>query len=269
MLDEILGGDVYDDDDDQVGGNPSPTIYDILKDNYENNKDDTGAIGGTAPRQQITSTTSMNIVTSATAVSWVAARREDQQQQQKQLWIVNLHRNTFTMDSFRERGQGVLQLLRPEHRHLVRVLGGHSGHDSGGGSVDYYSKKDECAKRGYDWIDGSAWWWQRRPQRGGSAPIELLPGCAAYVHLRRVDEMEAGDDHLAFLCEVVSAGVWDDASGTVVSVDRNNGSSNAASSASEQGAAAAVGDGAQQPLPHHLDAKTVLYTGLLREEGLR
>ena len=178
--------------------------------------------------------TSMNIVTFCSAVSVAPPK----------LWIVSLYYDTLTKDSFlagdADEKIAVLQLLRPAHKHLIPVLGKQSGYDAA------YSKRQECAQRGFPWVTTSTFEVDDDDDEHITQPprhetIELLPNCAAYIYLKLVNIMPAGD-HVVALCEVVRTGCWD-------------GSRNML-----------VVDNTTTPLP--MDADTVLYTGLLRKEGM-
>jgi hypothetical protein len=174
--------------------------------------------------------TSMNIVTFCSAVSVAPPK----------LWIVSLYYDTLTKDSFlaaagdTDENVAVLQLLRPAHKHLIPVLGKQSGYDAA------YSKRQECAQRGFPWVTTSAFEADDDNTPLHNEMIELLPDCAAYIYLKLVNTMPAGD-HVVALCEVVRTGRWD-------------GSRNMP-----------VPD-STAPLPR--DSDTVLYTGLLRKEGI-
>ena len=178
--------------------------------------------------------TSMNIVTFCSAVSVAPPK----------LWIVSLYYDTLTKDSFlagdTDEKIAVLQLLRPAHKHLIPVLGKQSGYDAA------YSKRQECAQRGFPWVTTRTFEVDDDDDEHITQPprhetIELLPNCAAYIYLKLVNIMPAGD-HVVALCEVVRTGCWD-------------GSRNML-----------VVDNTTTPLP--MDADTVLYTGLLRKEGI-
>jgi hypothetical protein len=84
-------------------------------------------------------TTSMNIVTFASPVSVAPPK----------LWIVSLYTNTLTRDAFLESKVAVLQLLTPELKTLVPILGKRSGYEQG------FSKRDECEALGHAWVSRS------------------------------------------------------------------------------------------------------------------
>jgi flavin reductase (DIM6/NTAB) family NADH-FMN oxidoreductase RutF len=208
----------------------------------ENNDTNNESPAGTPP---LPPTTSMNIVTFATAVSVAAPK----------LWAVSLYHNTLTKDSFLASGTGVLQLLsatvsnnnnsiESHQKYLVPVLGKRSGYEytttpttTAGSS--YYSKKDESAKLGFGWI---------RSSHGSdfrcSADLELLPECCTYISLKLLQTVPAGD-HVVALCEVVDTGVWDPSTRTVPSCGDNRDAPNQV-----------------------FDPSSALYTGQLRQEGI-
>ena len=177
--------------------------------------------------------TSMNIVTFCSAVSVAPPK----------LWIVSLYYDTLTKDSFlagdTDEKIAVLQLLRPAHKHLIPVLGKQSGYDAA------YSKRQECAQRGFPWVTTSTFEVDDDDDEHITQPprhetIELLPNCAAYIYLKLVNTMPAGD-HVVALCEVVRTGCWDGSRNMPV-VDNTT--------------------------PLTMDSESVLYTGLLRKEGI-
>lgn len=84
--------------------------------------------------------TSMNIVTFCTPVSVAPPK----------LWAVSLYMNTMTRDAFLDSSKvGVLQLLTPDMKHVVPLLGKRSGREEG------YSKQEACQEIGFDWVDSS------------------------------------------------------------------------------------------------------------------
>jgi hypothetical protein len=265
--------------------------------------------GRTTAGSMMTTTTSMNIVTFATPVSV----------KPKKLWIISLYHGTRTKDAFfaqqqQQRQQqlpeqqspavAVLQLLKPQHKHLVPILGKRSGYEAG------YSKAAACAaqaianvddasstrnshtegKQSFAWVTNNI----HSPlptgdknvnndsvssSKTGTSPacvfapgIALLPDCATYIQLELLSSssssssplsysssslagsasassststLDAGD-HIVALCQVTATGRWDEAQQRVVT---NN----------------LVND--NEPLLK-LDPNTVLYTGLLRDEGI-
>ena len=116
--------------------------------------------------------TNMNILTYATPVGV-----------QPRLWAVSLFRKTLSRDNFVARKGGVLQLLCDSHAPLTYSLGGLSGRD-----VD---KASTCAGAGFPWMDAIE---DGHPQ--------LLPGCAMYVRLEQVGELQAAGEHDVALCRV-------------------------------------------------------------------
>lgn len=127
----------------------------------------------------------MNIVTFCSAVSI-----------DPKLYIVSLYYDTLTKDSFLKAKVGMLQLLTPSHKHLVNVLGKHSGYDT------LYRKETESKKLGFAW----------RPHDTYS----VLPECATYVELAILDCIEAGDHQVA-LCRVTNTYEWDRSQDRLVS----------------------------------------------------
>ena len=142
--------------------------------------------------------------------------------------MVSLYYNTKTKDSFDNAKMGVLQLLAPSQKNLVPVLGKRSGYEEG------YDKSAACAKEGFPWVDASSL------VLDASSRMDLLPECVSYIQLQWLSSTPAGDHEVA-LCEVVSTGVWDAEQQRVVT-------------------------SAETSTP--LDQDTVLYTGLLRSEGI-
>jgi flavin reductase (DIM6/NTAB) family NADH-FMN oxidoreductase RutF len=69
----------------------------------------------------------------------------------------------------------------------------------------------------------------------------LLPNCAAYIHVKLLSLIEAGDHEVA-LCEVVGTGFWDDTRKEVLLLEESP--------------------------PFALDHDTALYTGELRRDGI-
>jgi flavin reductase (DIM6/NTAB) family NADH-FMN oxidoreductase RutF len=159
-------------------------------------------------------TTSMNILTFCTPVSVAAPK----------LFVISLYYNTLTKDSFLASGQGILQLLRPSQKILVPILGKRSGYESG------FSKGDTCTALGFTWATTSI-------GSKDKQPIDILPNCAAYIQVKLVNTIPAGD-HLVTLCELVQSFEWRD--GTLVPTS------------------------ASAPL----DSASALYTGQLRQEGI-
>ena len=173
---------------------------------------------------QQTDSTSMNIVTFATPVSVAPPK----------LWVVSLYHGTLTKDSFMANQRGVLQLLRPNQKHLVPVLGKHSGREHG------FSKREECSSLGFPWCTTAVQ--DETGQDRGGLPVELLPDCALYLELEMISTVEAGD-HLVVLCQVVGTGEWENSKERV----KNLG---------------------ETPQFLTLDPSTALYTAQLRQEGI-
>jgi flavin reductase (DIM6/NTAB) family NADH-FMN oxidoreductase RutF len=121
--------------------------------------------------------TNMNIMTYATPISVVPTR----------VWTLGLYRETLTEENLRRQPTVVLQLLTNQHVGVVGVLGGTSGRD-----VD---KRAECAKRGLSWMATPS------DDLGG---LELLPGCASYIHLCiQGGLVDAGSHLIAPYCAVL------------------------------------------------------------------
>lgn len=199
----------------------------------------------------------MNIITFCTAVSVVSPK----------LYILSLYYNTLTKDAFVASGMGILQLLRPCQKHLVPILGKHSGYDNRN-----YSKRLECDAIGYPWVTTSivkdtniinskehgeqVVSDEQADSTFVTSTLDLLPNCATYIRVKIVNQnsssptsMHAGD-HLVVLCEVVETLQWDDTTKRIVPTTTI--SSN---------------DGKASDIPSY-DATTVLYTGQLRNEGI-
>ena len=96
------------------------------------------------------------------------------------LWAVSLFRKTLSRANFVERGGGVLQILCEPHAELVYALGGLSGRD-----VD---KAATCADAGFAWVAA-----------GDGQPM-LLPGCAGFVRLTQLGELQDAGEHDLALC---------------------------------------------------------------------
>ena len=169
----------------------------------------------------------MNIVTFASAVSVAVPK----------YWMISLYHDTLTKDSFCEAKEGVLQLLTPQQKNLVPILGKRSGYEKG------FSKSEACQKVGTPWIDRHELTASSDDQRGKAPQLALLPDCAAYLHVKLESTVNAGD-HLVTICELINTGVWDTKDQTVKQRSPD------AESVS--------------PMDHH----NVLYTGLLRQEGI-
>jgi flavin reductase (DIM6/NTAB) family NADH-FMN oxidoreductase RutF len=176
--------------------------------------------------------TSMNIVTFTTAVSVAPPK----------LWMVSLYLDTLTKDAFLAAGYGVLQLLRPSHKMLIPILGQRSGYDVN------HSKRQECRLQGYDWVELPPILPSPSAETASTTltkdvpTLQVLPDCASYVHLR-VQSTIPASDHIVALCQVVASSYWDSAEGCV---------------------RPSLLDEPISPL----DSESVLYTGLLRQEGI-
>ena len=162
-----------------------------------------------------------------------------------------------------------MQLLRPEQKHLVPVLGKRSGYDEG------YSKRNACRELGFDWVPGGIRSHSvvhddddgdddtKDASRDGVAgvdhwDVDLLPGCAWYIQLQYLSKLDAGDHEVA-LCQVTSTGVWNGE--CVVACDD-------ALAATSVAATAVGATTTTTTTMTRLDPSNVLYTGLLRAEGI-
>jgi len=150
--------------------------------------------------------------------------------------MISLYYDTLTKDSFCEAKEGVLQLLTPQQKELVPILGKRSGYESG------YSKEEACHKAGFPWVESRDFWGQL--ESGGTPVLHLLPECASYLHVQMESALDAGD-HLVTLCKLISTGEWDN--NLKIVKFRTLDSTTA---------------------PVAMDHHNVLYTGLLREEGI-
>ena len=127
--------------------------------------------------------TGMNILTYATPVSIKPDR----------IWCIGLYKGTVAHKNFMDNGEGVLQLLAPEHATLVKLLGGSSGRD-----VD---KEEECEKLGFKWITTDG------------IEQKLLPGCICYLKLKLASsdgQLIDFGSHDAALCVVESIFIEND-----------------------------------------------------------
>jgi Flavin reductase like domain len=207
---------------------------------------------------QLLPSTSMNIVTFCTQVSVAAPK----------LYIISLYYNTLTKDAFLASGSGLLQLLRPEQKRLVTILGRQSGYhnlDTATGN----KKRLECATIGYPWVpsniathnhhhrhddddddDGNR---RTRPcDATTTTTCDALPNCAMYLHVKIVHDDSSTEsagqpagDHLVVLCQVLETYQWDETTQQIVPIASTS----------------------NHVIPS-LDASTVLYTGQLRQEGI-
>ncbi len=126
--------------------------------------------------------TGMNILTYATPISI----RPDR------IWSIGLFKGTKAHENFALSGEGVLQLLSPNHAKAVKLLGGSSGRD-----VD---KKEECGKLGLPWISS-----------GNENLPDLLPNCSHYLKISRVGDLIDCGSHDLAICKVESMFVPDTA----------------------------------------------------------
>jgi len=180
----------------------------------------------------------MNIVTFATPVSV-----------QPKLWAVSLYHGTKTKDTFLQCKQGVLQLLSQDHKHLVPVLGKHTGYDTS------YSKQDECTRLGYAWIcrGGSSLDASNIPKDGQPADTEIqsasqvLPQCPLYIQLKLESVMEDAGDHVVAICSVSKTSRWNE---------------------ELQRVEALTVEDATSPLDSGSEYGNVLYSGQLRKDGI-
>ena len=107
------------------------------------------------------------------------------------VWAISLYRPTLTHANWLERKTGVLQLLTEPHAPIVYSLGGRSGRDDDKAAV--------CAAAGFEWME--AWSWPDRPD--GTSQVRLLPGCATYLRLVQMGEVQnLGGEHDLVVCRV-------------------------------------------------------------------
>lgn len=130
--------------------------------------------------------TNMNIVTYVTPVSITPDR----------LWCVGIVKSSLSHANFISQKSGILQLLRPQHSNLVKLLGGSSGAD-----VD---KQRECEELGFEWQSLG------ENEDGFSSPL-ILPDCAHYLFLKFIDVVDGGS-HDVFICKVEN--MWTTSSAT-------------------------------------------------------
>jgi len=137
----------------------------------------------------------MNIVTFATPVSVDPSQ-----------FILSLYHGTRTKDMMLKQRHGVLQLLCPQHKHLVAALGKRSGYEAG------YSKQEACAQLKFPWVTSDF-----GSNHEAVAP-RLLPECALYLHLTVDPEATMWDvgDHVVAHFRQTSVGYWDTAEQLVV-----------------------------------------------------
>ena len=146
----------------------------------------------------------MNILTYATPVSI----RPDR------IWSIGLYKGTTTHKNFSIQKEGVLQLLKPKHAPLVKLLGGSSSRE-----VD---KAEGCRVLGHPWIvsmgksihtgddddddddnDGD----RSREEPITITSCDLLPDCACYLKLTLVGDLIDCGSHEVALCKVESMSV--------------------------------------------------------------
>jgi hypothetical protein len=201
-----------------------------------------------------TGDTAMNIVTFASPVS-------------DQYWTVALYADTLTRESFYGSGVGILQLLTPEQRNLVPILGQHSGYDDDFDTPDGFNKRDACASIQFPWIPTQHSFNPQNNRRSFQQPpqqkqqqqqnlsqyeaLDVLPRCAAYIKLNLLQIIEAGDHDVA-LCGVAMTGIWDYSFGQVRLVTPNDLNNN-----NQYG-----------PPIFPNDPSNTLYTALLRQQGI-
>jgi flavin reductase (DIM6/NTAB) family NADH-FMN oxidoreductase RutF len=120
-----------------------------------------------------TGKTGMNILTYASPVSI----------QPNRIWCIGLYKGTVAHENFSKTGEGVLQLLAPEHASIVKTLGGFSGRN--------INKEKECSSLGFKWFTSD------------KSNSKLLPGCTYYLKLKMTEKgmMDCGNHDVA-LCVV-------------------------------------------------------------------
>ena len=141
-----------------------------------------------------TSNTCMNILTYATPVSILPDR----------IWSIGLYKGTATHENFAIRKEGVLQLLKPQHAPIVKLLGGSSSKE-----VD---KAEGCKSLGFSWIkaDGNIMNTEGNVEDSSKTfPCEILPDCAYYLKLSLVGDLIDCGNHDVALCKVESMIVAD------------------------------------------------------------
>ncbi|GFH55506.1 hypothetical protein CTEN210_11982 [Chaetoceros tenuissimus] len=177
---------------------------------------------------------SMNIVTFTTPVSV-----------KPKLFMVSLYHNTMTKDSFLHSKYGILQLLNKDQKYLVQILGKSSGYDTTDLEDGLNPKEGKCQEKGYAWTTENISFGQSLKEdegRNAFREIKVLPQCSSYIGLKLMNTMDAGD-HVMALCAVVAVGKWDDKQECVIDVDIDSGNNG-------------------------IDQEKILYSGLLREEGI-
>jgi flavin reductase (DIM6/NTAB) family NADH-FMN oxidoreductase RutF len=128
-----------------------------------------------------TGRTGMNILTYASPVSI----------HPKRIWCIGLFKGTVAYENFSKTGEGVLQLLAPEHSSIVKTLGGYSGRD--------INKEEECSRLGFKWFTCD------------KSKSKLLPGCSYYLKLKMTQHgmIDCGN-HDVVLCVVEDMFLPDD-----------------------------------------------------------
>lgn len=125
--------------------------------------------------------TNMNILTYATPVSVKPDR----------VWTLGMYKGTLSQENLAAARNNdvccVLQLLKEEHKDLIKVLGGGSGRD--------VSKREECEKLGFEWTEMSS------TSGDGSSPM-ILPGCAYYLKVRVMGDIIDAGSHEVAVCRV-------------------------------------------------------------------
>lgn len=119
--------------------------------------------------------TGMNILTYATPISI----RPDR------IWSIGIFKGTVAYENFSITGEGILQLLSPQHSKLVKLLGGSSGKD--------VNKRLECAKLGMSWTSIN--------DNDDGLP-EVLPDCMHYLKIQKVGDLVDCGSHALAVCKI-------------------------------------------------------------------
>uniref|UniRef100_A0A7S2V2S1 Flavin reductase like domain-containing protein n=1 Tax=Fibrocapsa japonica TaxID=94617 RepID=A0A7S2V2S1_9STRA len=134
-----------------------------------------------------TKKTNMNIVTYAcpvgTTTSSAAGEEGSGAGAGEKRWVLSLYRGTLSHRNFMESGWGVLQVLTKKQTPVVNLLGKQTG-----SKVD---KRELSKVMGFEWT----------PFKGLRAPydqVELMRGCAAYLTVKKIDRLDAGDHDVVF-----------------------------------------------------------------------
>ena len=133
--------------------------------------------------------TNMNIVTYASPASI----------QPDRLWSIGILKSSLSHTNFLRSKNGILQLLRPQHANLVRLLGGSSGL--------HVDKASACFECGLEWQSIEA-----------TLPL-VLPDCAHYLLLSCIQVIDGGS-HDIFICKVER--MWETADGQPSSKDEDD-----------------------------------------------